>query len=393
MRYRERLIEPARSVPYFGGRESETMFDDPTWTPTLAWKPMSKSRVRVVTSEPMHFRYNWYDPWTGNWNGPVDVGSGDSVKDGPLGFFPVTTTPDFPSFDLQTGFIWNAIRKYGKSDVNIGVFLGELRETVKMFHRPWSLVSDISRGKFPFPRGMKNAQKVIDFVSSKYLGYRYGWRPFLQDVKGFTRLTRRLDEKYRADTQSKPRVLKSYLSKAETASFSGRNDFAYEAPHMVTWDNSATLETSRCEWCLVESNPSAQAKSLAQKFASTMHLADVASIAWELTPYSFIADWFLPIGDTIASLTDEPANLVSVSEPWQWTQMKKTVKVSTGAFSNSQYSPDISYGYTVESVSFSRSSLGALPPKPSNIDGFQKLDLALIVGQSLGGLFGKSFRR
>lgn len=392
MRHRERNVGLARPVPIFGGVERETMDDDPTFSKVPAWKPMSKSKVRVTDVKPGYYSYMWRDSWTGKWYGPVDVWSGDSLL-GPSGFNAYTQPPDFPEMDPQVGMIWKSIKNYGKSDVNIGVFLAELRQTVQMFHRPWSLVADVASGKFRIPKGLKSLKGVVDFVNSQYLGYRYGWRPFISDVQGFTRLTRRLDQSYRADLARKPMTLKVFSNTQSSNTRKGQSDYAPGPAYQVAWENTAEVSINRCEWCLVQSNPSNESRSLANKFASTMHLSDVASLAWELVPYSFVADWFLPIGDAIESSLGSPANIVAASQPWQWTETTQKIMISNTGYGSPSWISNISFGYTVESTSFSRSSLGAFPPKPSDIDGFQKLDLASLVGQRLGGLFGKSFRR
>lgn len=392
MRHRERAINQSRVVPIFGGTEKEVMDDDISYPTANAWKPMSKSKVSITSVSPGHYSYMWYDPWSKKWFGPVNVWSGSSL-DGPVGFIGNTSPPNFPKLDLQYGNIWKSIEQYGKSDVNIGVFLGELRETVRMFHKPWRLAADIVSGKISIPKRVKTIKGLLEASGNQYLGYRYGWRPFLNDVKGFTRLSSRLDQSYRADLARKPMTLKVNSEVSDAATSSGRSSYAPGPAYQVDWCNTATVTIKRCEWCLVSKNPSLQSRSVASQFASTMHLGDIGSIAWELMPYSFIVDWFLPIGDTIAAATDSPANIVAASQPWQWTETKERVDIVNTGYGSSSWISNITFGYSVESIGFARSALGSFPPKPANIDGFQKLDLAMIVGQRLGGLFGKSFRR
>lgn len=348
-------------------------------------------KIKVRSNLSQSYRYYWYHVARQKWYGPEIVTLGDPSTNGPNGFYGCTITGDPPPAELPTGFIWDAIKQYGKSDVNIGVFLGELRETVRMFHSPWECAIALQRGRIP--KWIKSLPDAIQFVSSQYLGYKYGWRPFMSDVKGFTRLSRRLDERYEADYQKVPYTLKAFRTSTRKSSVIGRNAYVSGPARQVEWNNHRTVDTVICEYCSVKSNPSAAALGIAKKFAQFYRLADVATIAWELVPMSFIVDWFIPIGDFIEDNLSTPANLVAASGPWRWESVKEVYKVSNYGFGSPLYRTEIQFGYEVERHSFARDCLASFPPKPSEIDGWQKLDLALIAGQNLRQLFGKSFRR
>lgn len=389
LRHRTQTDDPAVYVPFFEVNQGKEMYDDPTFATRYSFKECTYTHTKILTDQPQVFKYYWFNYWDGNWYGPVTYVDGEKSSEGPNGFHAQLSPgdPDYPD-DISPGFIWDEIKKYGKSDLNLGVFLGELRETVQMFHKPWKFANGLRNGKVP--KWVKTIPDALKFASDTYLGYRYGLRPFLSDVRAVTKLSKRLNEASSNDDSS-PRTLKAYRTRSFGSSRSGMDEQSGPA-HMVKWANNRTITDTKCEFVQVVNNPSPDARGLASRFADFYHLDDVASIAWELLPYSFIVDWFCPIGDSIAAATDSPANLVTVSSPWQWTRRVDRVKISNYGYSDEQYRVELQFGYTVESKSFSRSPLGSIPPKPVDIDGYQTADLALIAGQRLGSLFGKSFR-
>lgn len=391
MRYRSRTTG-SDWLSEFGSYPKEECWDDPDLSRGKVSKPCQMTKITVRSNLRQFYRYYWYHVDQRKWYGPVYVAYGALSTTGPNGFYGSANAGDLPpSAGLPTGFIWDTIRQYGKSDVNIGVFLGELRETVRMFHSPWECALALQRARVP--KWIRSLPDAINFVSSQYLGYRYGWRPFMSDVKGFTRLSRRLDERYEADYRKAPRTLKSYRPLTRVSSCVGTNAYVDGPGKQVAWNNHRTVDTMICEYCTVKSNPSAAALGIANKFAQFYRLADVATIAWELVPMSFIVDWFIPIGDFIEDNLSAPANLVAASGPWRWVSTKEVYKVSNYGLASSLYRTEVQFGYEIERHSFARDCLAAFPPKPSEIDGWQKLDLALIAGQKLRQLFGKSFRR
>lgn len=134
--------------------------------------------------------------------------------------------------------------------------------------------------------------------------------------------------------------------------------------------------------------------SLANRFFDAFHVRDVASVAWELVPYSFVVDWFLPIGDMIDNFSPAPAYLISTGNVWSGRKTTDRIERTVSGKALAKASTFATgAGYVIEKTTYVREPMGALPPKPVNLDGYQVADLLAMAGQQLGRVFGKSFRR
>lgn len=398
MRYREKTLGSGRMIPEIGQKESMQMWDDASASRHYKRMDFSKAYIREDLPWRASLSYKVYyshdsEGWHWRWSEPTTLGSGSSSITGQGVMYAWTGVPAGVSFpEVQSGIIYNSMKNYGKSDLNLGTTLGELRETIEMFRRPWDIARHLARGDIKIPKWIKNVPDAVAHVSSAYLGYRYGVRPFLSDVRGVCRTSERLSQRLRVRDSSEPMTLRSTHSLSETATSSGRRAPDYGYAHQVDYKNTVTVTTTRCEFCQVVSNPSVEAMGIARQFANTYHLDDIAGIAWELTPYSFIVDWFLPVGDMIASVAGAPGVIHACSSPWYWEKKERVISVSNSGYDTPDYHVGFSLGYTYCTESFTRQPLVVFPPKPVDIDGWQKLDLALIAGQTMQALFG-NFRR
>lgn len=122
-------------------------------------------------------------------------------------------------------------------------------------------------------------------VPSRWLELQYGWLPILSDIYkiGTTlfrdpivsvRKTRIYNDKLRSYTRSWSQGISSYSLTAVMTTIARR-----------------TLYTEL------------QVDSDAVTTADNLGLLNPSMVAWEAVPYSFVVDWFLPVGDWLASLT------------------------------------------------------------------------------------------
>lgn len=132
-------------------------------------------------------------------------------------------------------------------------------------------------------RHAKDAEKA---TASAWLELQYGWIPLLSDVYGSAELIAQ-----KAARERKERVTKSHsvmLRKAEQ----------YPDPS-GSGLYSITL-TQRTEYTVkytvYYATPSDELHTLSQ-----VGITNPALIAWELMPWSFVVDWFLPIGNFIST--------------------------------------------------------------------------------------------
>jgi len=120
-------------------------------------------------------------------------------------------------------------------------------------------------------------------TSRGWLELQYGWRPLLQDIYGSAELIAQHNlREIRSRTVVK-------MSIGDNGQVITSNDSLNKRQYDWTW--KYTLKK-----VIYFSTPGETIHTLAQ-----VGITNPALIAWELTPWSFVVDWFLPIGNWISS--------------------------------------------------------------------------------------------
>lgn len=127
--------------------------------------------------------------------------------------------------------------------------------------------------------------RTKDFFGDLWLEYSYGWKPLLSDVYSHAEalaeyLTQHQNVVRRAGARASS-------SQEKTSRGSVSLDWAYFR---------YTKVSKRGEVGVRYSNENVSA-------ANVFGLQNPLLVAWELVPFSFVVDWFLPIGNAIESLT------------------------------------------------------------------------------------------
>lgn len=123
-------------------------------------------------------------------------------------------------------------------------------------------------------------------MSRRWLELNYGWMPLLSDIHGVI-------EDFKKGFIREPRIAVTKESKITT------NDFpAYQKPRGSIYNGSIDRRNKhvakvRMDFVL----DSTAFQQLAQKGVTNPLL-----VAWELLPYSFVVDWFAPIGEFLETL-------------------------------------------------------------------------------------------
>lgn len=138
------------------------------------------------------------------------------------------------------------------------------------------------------PRGQK--ELASKDVSSLWLEIQYGWRPLLSDAyeaqKAFVRHT------------SKPRVMKVSASKAKKGEFKQAYNTVWDPSYGWRQFSTNATQTLKVTYNYTFTEVLSSPRSLG--------LTDPLSIAWEVIPFSFVADWFIPVGDYLEALNTIP---------------------------------------------------------------------------------------
>lgn len=207
------------------------------------------------------------------------------------------TPPSYPPADIAET-IRKARAKIKDQDVNLAVAFGEraataagvadvvttLTKTVRALRR-----RDYERAMRELGLRKRNRKGLPSEPSNVWLALQYGWLPLLSDVYGSCEALEKSDEnrdRYRA-------TVKASHSRKET---------------------SDRLLTSAYGGCYVEVNKQTTTSYkamtrldyvLRNPLLATMSQVGVTNpleVAWELVPFSFVADWFVPVGRYLSDL-------------------------------------------------------------------------------------------
>lgn len=226
-----------------------------------------------------------------------------------------STPPWGPNDDLT---LYGRLRtRVAGSDFNAGVFLGEGKESLRMIadsanriargiksarrldfagvYRALFQPSQVRRYKNYKAKGWLDDDRFLKWererhhlkrlrfkppdrdVSSLWLEFAYGWKPLLQDAySGAEFLAHQLE----APLQNVVRVsLKRQNESLQTSS-----------PVTYSYRKGTVTTTKWIKAKITEVSP-----------AKLSGLTDPLSVAWELVPFSFVIDWFIPIGNYLSA--------------------------------------------------------------------------------------------
>lgn len=182
------------------------------------------------------------------------------------------------------------------SDFNMGVFLGESHQTLSMIAdsatrlakaytqtRKGDVVSAFKTLYNPATMGRRrprtNREYATQGVAQNWLELQYGWMPLLQDMKsGAELLSHQLHVPFRErqSVRITRRIPQSVLDSFNAA-------YTLPAAEVFTSKNLVAYYSEPLSIPVLSG------------------LADPELIAWELVPFSFVADWVAPIGDYLSA--------------------------------------------------------------------------------------------
>lgn len=129
-----------------------------------------------------------------------------------------------------------------------------------------------------------------EIASSLWLEYNYAWRPLLSDVHNAAHalanvLSRRTDDLR----------ITGYNKQVET----------YRTSNFTEIRDGEGYTDSYHEDCEVAHNVIITARSISPELrvASAIGLDNPLLVAWEVVPFSFVADWFIPVGTWLSTMS------------------------------------------------------------------------------------------
>jgi hypothetical protein len=190
------------------------------------------------------------------------------------------TVPPMPPTSMVDE-AWSRVRrKVLNQDFNAPVALAEGRKTLTHLT---GTATRLYRAMRAFRKGnvrefADNLGITVKKAPSSWLEYKYGWMPLLLDIHGAAKHI--AERPFHRDV----RVFKSHVS--TEGPYNGSN------PPVV-----GSIRHTAMAWVTVRTR-SASLEGLNQ-----LGLLNPSLVVWELIPFSFVADWFVNVGDCLAELT------------------------------------------------------------------------------------------
>lgn len=187
--------------------------------------------------------------------------------------------------DLESEAITKVIKKLKDRKASLGEDLAEAGKTYYSLTRE---VGNLARALYAVKRG--DAAGALRHLSDKrglarrgadlFLQYKYGWKPLMSDIYGLSELLKQ---------QCKPALLMTAQTRTTV-----------KTPRLLPkngYDRKGNINI-RGRLALTGKINSNQAR-----LPDRIGLSNPLSLAWELVPYSFVVDWFIPIGDILDAMT------------------------------------------------------------------------------------------
>ena len=205
----------------------------------------------------------------------------------PISLFDIAGEPSFGSFPTSMSAnvdVLAASRFYtelSQIHINLAQVLAERQQTINLVASTATRIANayksLRRGHNPFTGSVSTSS-----ASSAWLEYTYGWTPLLTDVHSAMGIASIHPPPIKV--RSSARDQRTYpLSLVRTLSPFGAFDIKYFREEVVTYQRTIKAHAT-------VSDPSVV-------FASQLGLTNPALLTWELLPYSFVVDWFVPIGE------------------------------------------------------------------------------------------------
>lgn len=311
----------------------------------------------LYTYQPMAYTKQEFDPGTGAINHTDD------------GY----ALPQLAPFKALQNHYMDFNAELLNQKVDLLTALGETKSTLEMLGNAatdlFKLYRHVKRGnirgvkKVLSGRGIDRALKSTwknKPVQNRWLELQYGWSPLIGDIKTAY------------EHFASPRIALPLVYKCVKSTITRKNKWDPREPN---WHDSkgsyfAVIKTA-CYY-------SVEDPKLRERAQWNLAVNPLLT-AWELVPYSFVVDWFLPIGDFLAQ-TGSSAGLRFISGSTAYYGRWDLEKESTMRFA-------VPYGYV--QADFTISSKGFVTDRVvhgSNPIGMPTFDAGISVGRALNAL-------
>lgn len=246
-----------------------------------------------------------------------------------LGLVPPYSPSDFPDSGLITSLHdelnRKLLQKIKDQKINLAQMYAERAQTAQLVTqaatriassfqmlRKGNLVGAVNRltgGPVP-GRVQRQFQRTsgnpFNQVASTWLELQYGWKPLLSDVYNSAEVC--------AKANLEPKLL-------DVASASGSRDPGGVVTQDVDSDLGNNAHRKTIDYATVSATQRVrfEVTNSAARSMSQLGVSNPLALAWEVLPYSFVVDWFFPIGSFLSSIdATSGCSLVSSIRNTKW---------------------------------------------------------------------------
>lgn len=206
-------------------------------------------------------------------------------------------------------------------------------------------VSHRSRKQKGYKQHIKKVRvKQEQEIARAWLQLGYGWLPLISDAKGAAETLAKSDNRFFIGkaTHTAKRVFYEEKLQPLTGGWVGSN----------VQLNQTSVNISYTVFYKQAIDILASAKELG--------LINPATIAWELMPWSFVIDWFIPIGDWVSSL-DATAGLKFATGCVSTKTIIENTAIRSGSYRTTTSLTQSYSSGTYKKITFKRSPLTTMP--------------------------------
>lgn len=298
-----RSVVPARRQVPYKYRLKVWVYKGKVFTKLKRYRPKTIRYSPDVWRPPLPYSGSFSEGDVTHFQGRVeykDIWGGLSGRSGCLdGSTYGLVSPAIPSFtgSLENRAVIKALNKLKNQNINLGVAFTERHETSELL---LGTLRSLSTAASALRRGdLRRVGRALDIrppsqvprgkvFFEKFLELQYGWRPLLSDLYGAVAA---LHERDQADAQRYAVTVKAAVKDPFRVYTNGRQGPDYTTVSSVYEGFEGAFV--RLDYFL--ENP-----LLAS--LSSLGITNPLEIVWERVPYSFLVDWFLPIGAYLSAL-------------------------------------------------------------------------------------------
>lgn len=200
------------------------------------------------------------------------------------------TMPFVAQEELENAVAWRLDDKIRNTELNLGVTMGEFGETAEFVHRSltktYKAYRQLRKGKVKGAVETLTGRRDISLrdipgaLADSWLAYAFGLRPIVNDVYDAVRVAQQ-----GLLREPEPFIFNTHVRRLVDETWLG-----YPGSETI----SATLHCSGRVRVRIK-NPTLYTHE-------QLGLTNPVEVAWELVPFSFVVDWFVPVGRWIQSV-------------------------------------------------------------------------------------------